>query len=163
MVIYKNGDLLESGCNIICHQVNIDGVMGGGLALQIAKKYSEAEKKYKIFLNTYERLCKRTEYAIGTVCFASCKQPKTDKKILIANCFSQNRDFSTNYEAVEKCFNYIKEMINWFNERFNKQDITIGIPYGYGCGIAKGEWKKVDKIIHDVFENSELRCEIWKL
>ena len=35
MITYKNGDLLESNCNFICHQVNCQGVMGSGIAKQI--------------------------------------------------------------------------------------------------------------------------------
>lgn len=36
MITHHNGDLLKSGCDIICHQVNLQGIMGGGLAKQIA-------------------------------------------------------------------------------------------------------------------------------
>lgn len=39
---------------------------------------------------------------------------------------------------------------------------TIGIPYKYGCGIAKGDWVKVEKIFKNEFEESELRLQIWK-
>lgn len=33
------GNLLESDCDIICHQTNTLGIMGGGIALQIKNKY----------------------------------------------------------------------------------------------------------------------------
>lgn len=60
MLIYKTGDILKATENIICHQVNVDGVMGGGLALQIAKQYPEVEKQYQSYCencnNDYERL-----------------------------------------------------------------------------------------------------------
>ena len=49
MISYHNGDLLKSGCDIICHQVNLQGVMGGGIARQIANKYPDVEKSYKLF------------------------------------------------------------------------------------------------------------------
>jgi len=34
-----DGDLLTSNADYICHQVNTDGVMGGGIALQIKNKF----------------------------------------------------------------------------------------------------------------------------
>lgn len=49
MVTIKNGDILESTENIICHQVNVDGIMGGGLARQIASCYPDVEKGYREF------------------------------------------------------------------------------------------------------------------
>ena len=41
------GDLLETNADIICHQVNLQGVMGGGLALSIARKYPNVNKIYE--------------------------------------------------------------------------------------------------------------------
>ena len=38
MIKFFNGDLLKSGCDIICHQVNEYGVMGAGIAKQIKEK-----------------------------------------------------------------------------------------------------------------------------
>ena len=52
MIKFFNGDLLKSGCDIICHQVNEYGVMGAGIAKQIKEKYPKAlEKNYlkKVF------------------------------------------------------------------------------------------------------------------
>lgn len=38
MVIYKKGNLLESNCDIICHQVNCKRVMRRGIAGQIRQR-----------------------------------------------------------------------------------------------------------------------------
>lgn len=154
MVVYKNGDLLESKCEVICHQVNLDGVMGGGLALQIAKKYPEVEKYYLDFLQS----CTNKELLLGEYCVVNGKDGNVKNGIrIIANCFTQRYDFTTDYDAVYKCFEKLKD-----NMMFAKLK-TIGIPYGYGCGIAKGEWGKVSKIIHRVFGTSEIKCEVWKI
>ena len=45
---------------------------------------------------------------------------------MIANCFTQNEDYSTNYIALKKCFIKLKE-----NCIDMKQ--TIAIPFNYGC------------------------------
>lgn len=47
MIIYKDGDILTSTADVICHQVNCKGVMGAGLAKQIKQKYPAVFKLYK--------------------------------------------------------------------------------------------------------------------
>ena len=39
MVNYVKGNLLESDCDYICHQVNCQGVMNSGIARQIREKW----------------------------------------------------------------------------------------------------------------------------
>ena len=46
-----NGDLLKAKEKFIVHQCNAQGVMGSGVAKQIATLYPEAEKQYKEFIN----------------------------------------------------------------------------------------------------------------
>lgn len=147
MISYHNGDLLESKCNVICHQVNLQGIMGGGLALQIATKYPECEKEYKLFNSCY---------CGGCVDFYQI--PKTND--YIANCYSQELNFDTNYEWVKSCF----EMVLNFAKPSNNEIVTIGVPYNYGCGIANGKWNKVEQIFKELFENEKnIDFQIWKL
>lgn len=146
MISYHKGDLLESQCDIIAHQVNLQGVMGGGLARQIAEKYPQCEEEYKCY-------CKDKKSKIGKVYFY---MTKTDP--IIANCFSQEENFDTNYEAVKKCFEEIKDCAIKIKCK------TIGIPKNYGCGIANGNWQKVEQIFKDIFENEqEIELQIWEL
>ena len=142
MVTYHNGDLLESGCCIIAHQVNLSGVMGGGLALQIARKYPHCEAKYK------ERA--KNPITLGEVFY--CNEGDT----IIANCFTQDIFYNTNYSAVEKAFMKLRAKAEEIG------GVTIGIPYGYGCGIANGNWSIVEEIILKVFCNTNIDCQIWK-
>lgn len=164
-ISYHNGDLLTSGCNVICHQVNLQGVMGGGIALQIAKKYPQVEEKYKSFFAEN----KTTNKLLGEVlvCWVEESPHWQDYKThIIAHCFSQKSNFDTDYGSVKKCFEKIKECIKfelryWF---LHKQQVTIGVPYNYGCGIANGDWNKVENIFKEIFEDEEsIDFQIWKL
>lgn len=148
MISYHNGDLLKSGCDIICHQVNLQGVMGGGLALQIATKYPNCEEQYKYILNRFDMK--------GNVHFF-CYSDRGYSKY-IANCFSQNEDFTTNYEWLKYCFKKILSFVQTQNIE------TIGVPYNYGCGIASGDWNKVEQIFKDIFEDEKnIDFQIWRL
>ena len=133
------GDILESNCNIICHQVNLQGVMGGGLAFQIAKKYPECEKQYKDFV------AKNKDILGGKVFFY-----KIDDSHYIANCFSQNENFDTNYKWVSECAN----TVNLWAKIYGLE--TVAIPYGYGCGIANGNWDIVGSLWEKLVVDAEL-------
>ena len=146
MITYHDGDLLKSGCDIICHQVNLQGVMGGGLAYQIAQKHPECAKQYA----EYVKLFSDPTMLICSVFWHHANE------YAIANCFSQLLNFDTSYVAVREVFKNVKS----YAEILNK---TVGIPYGYGCGIAHGEWAKVERIIKEVFEKSDVDCQIWRL
>lgn len=154
MIKHFNGNLLDSKCDIIAHQVNLQGVMGGGLARQIAMKYPRCEKEYVDYMNhlNTDYKCAK-EYTLGLALLH-----KYAKNKYIANCFSQNMDFETNYEAVKECFEYLLDFCREFDLS------TIGVPYKYGCGIASGDWNKVEQIFKDIFEKENyIELQIWKL
>lgn len=147
MISYHKGNLLESGCDIICHQCNLQGIMGGGLAKQIATKYPKCEKEYNIFSSMGD--------AEGKVMFFEYEDNGEFK--VIANCFSQERNFETNYAWVRECFEKVKDYAKEKNLK------TIGVPFKYGCGIAHGDWNDVEQIFVDLFENEESELQIWEL
>ena len=133
MIKYIKGDLLQTDAPLILHQVNLQGVMGGGLAYSIAHKYPSVEREY----NAYKG-------ALGDVLYS-----ETDD-FIIGNCYSQNEDFTTNYEALETCLMNVR----WYAVKHNIN--VIAIPYKYGCGIAKGNWVTVAQVVNDILGNFEI-------
>ena len=142
MVTFVKGDLLSADVDIICHQVNLQGVMGGGLALQIAKKYPHTEKSYK-------KYCMKKTPDLGD-CLITLED-----SFFIANCFSQEENFDTNYEAVYYCFIKVHSFVDEIRRKYG-DNYKIGIPFKYGCGIANGDWDKVLEIITDVFRDDDV-------
>ena len=130
MITYVKGDLLEANADIICHQVNLQGVMGGGLAYSIARKYPKVNKVYKNYIPKQ----------LGEVCFADTKD------FTIANCFSQTESFDTDYSALRTCLYKVKGYM------ISCGYTSVAIPYKYGCGIANGDWKKVLSVFEEVFK-----------
>lgn len=145
MITYHNGDLLGSKCDIICHQVNLQGIMGGGIALQIARKYPGCESRYKRFVKEQELI------NLGAVFMY--RHYNGD---YIANCFTQDENFNTDYSALSFALKRIKD----FCEQHSVK--TVGFPHGYGCGIANGNWEVVEGVIKSAFENTEIDCQIWR-
>ena len=127
MIKYVHGDLLKTNAPLILHQVNLQRVMGGGLAYQIALKYPSVERDYI-----------RYNGLLGDVCYAHTED------FVVGNCYSQNEDFTTNYDALLTCLLNVREyMLN------NNMD-TVAIPYNYGCGIASGNWAVVKNLFKRV-------------
>ena len=112
----------------------------GGVARQLADKYQGLEQ-------TYSDYCKKHNNRFidlsGDVFLY-----ETPKKI-IANMFSQNENFDTNYLNMEIALKEIKRIAE-------REKLSIAIPYGIGCGIASGDWKTVYKIIEEVFSNYDV-------
>lgn len=148
MLVYKNGDILNATENIICHQVNADGVMGGGLALQIAKLYPEVENKYKKFCRCYNYDYEKLKGNGYMVPIGHLK--------FIENCFTQKPNFDTDYEALKKCFTYLMQLCK-------AHSYSICVPYGYGCGIAHGDWNIVSKIFEDLSNEYEVDILVYRL
>lgn len=148
MIVYKSGDILNATEDIICHQVNVDGIMGGGLALQIAKSYPNVEEKYKEYckenLNVYEILQ------------GESLNIKINDDKEIANCFTQKPNFDTDYRAIYECFTTLLMICK-------KSNKTIAVPYGYGSGIANGDWKVVASIFKELSEEYQVDISIYKL
>ena len=42
MIEYCNGDILDSGADLICHQVNCQGAFGRGMAGAIRQRFPES-------------------------------------------------------------------------------------------------------------------------
>lgn len=115
MVNIREGNILDCKENIIVHQVNVQGVMGGGVARQLALQYPNLEKEYSEFCKVYNNNYKELK---GKV-FKIMLQGK-----FIMNMFSQAEDFNTDYEAMNKALEEIKQYAKSFN-------LNIAIPYRY--------------------------------
>lgn len=148
MTIYKNGDILEATENIICHQVNVDGIMGGGLAKQIASTYPNVELFYRDYCNflsnDYELL--KDDYCIVQI------KPNQ----YVANCFTQRPNFDTDYNSMKICFEALLNVCRNHNK-------TICVPYKYGCGIANGDWNIVETLLSELSDKYDVDIVVYKL
>lgn len=104
MINIVKGNILNCSEDIIVHQVNKDGIMGGGLAKQIAGQYPKTEKKYINFCDKYNFVYENMKGKIFLT---------HENKKYIANIFSQKPNFDTDYEAMkialEKVRKYAEE------------------------------------------------------
>lgn len=145
MIEHIKCDIFKSGADVICHQVNCQGVMGSGIAKQV-------KEKYPVVYESYKRLCDSKKDSPAEL-LGFCQGFKAYDNYII-NVFAQEKfgydgKCYTSYDALRKCLETVKS-------RFNNN--TIAIPYLMGCHRGGGDWNIVYKMIEEVFNNSD--CEV---
>ncbi|MCL2061790.1 MAG: macro domain-containing protein [Firmicutes bacterium] len=148
MIKIMNGNLLESGAEVICHQVNCKGAMDAGIAKQIKIKYP------KVF-EVYQKVCADAGYdhakLLGTICDVPVEKGKNS--LIICNLFGQD-----NYQGSGFCFtdyNALRAALEKVKE--NHGNKKIALPYRMSCSLAGGDWRVVEEIILDAFGND---CDV---
>lgn len=140
-IINIEGNLLEQKLDIIGHQVNGLGIMGGGIALQIKKRYPNVYREYKTICSPI-----KPKKNLG-VCQVVEKESGSNS--YVANLFGQSNigpGLQTDYKALEESLTKLKDYAQ-------ERDLSVGLPYMIGCGLAGGDWNIVRGIIENVFNN----------
>lgn len=169
MIKIIEGDLFDSKATIIAHQVNCQGRMGSGVALQVKQKYPHVYEEYK-------KVC--SPNMLGEIQVVSTEKVfinlYPEGNILnpsnqyICNMFGQlNYGYDgkqyTSLEALEACFYKLKVVISKgvvSLKRNNLKNITIAMPYKIGCARGGADWDKVYKMIEEIFYDCNV--ELWK-
>lgn len=146
MIIVK-GDLLTTPVKYIAHQVNCQGVMGAGVALQLKKKYPALIEMYSTFIQDYKD-CNGGVPPLGNYCAYDTKDIMDHT---IINIFGQNQygcsKCYTNYDAVYQAFSYFHSDLIADREACYDAQLPIAIPYKMGCGLAGGDWEVMYRLL----------------
>ena len=139
-MIFTKGDILDVKAGIICQQVNCMGKMGAGLALAI-------RNKWPVVYQDYMKAYKNGQLTPGYVILSAIDH---HNRLYVASLCGQlhyGRDKQyTIYSAVEECLSKIAT--------FNKENLSVYIPYGMGCGLAGGSWSTVSDMISRILPNA---------
>lgn len=138
------GDILDATEDIICQQVNCQNAMGSGVAKAIYTRWPEVKK-------SYHRYCRRfqdPQNLLGQVQFVNVEPNKQVANIFGQLEFGRNRYKKyTDYAALTNAFNRI---------RLECSGKSLAFPYGFGCGLANGDWKIVGHMIDTYFGDMEV-------
>ena len=131
LIKINKGDILQVQSGLILHGCNTKGVMGAGIAKQIAVKYPDVYSEYV-------RYC-RWDDILGEALFV-----KVSPTLVIGNLFTQDsfgRDPTmryVSYDAVDNAFKRISYL--------EEPDTEIHFPK-IGAGLANGDWTVIQSII----------------
>lgn len=140
MINYIKGNLLDSDCNFICHQVNCQGKMASGVAGQIRKRWPEVYTNYERVVNSK---------MLGKVQILYIEDANIPFQCVV-NMFAQeyygyNGDRYTGYDAFWNCLNELKSKM--------PKGATVAFPYKIGCGLGGANWEIIEKMIDIVFKD----------
>lgn len=129
-IVIKQGDIFESGADILVNPVNCKGAMGAGLALEFKKRFPD-------MYNYYKGQCNEKIINMGRTYF----YPTKNQNVTIVI-------FPTKYNWVDD------SKIEWISESLDDmvrklrsyQGKRIAIP-ALGCGLGGLKWQKVEPLM----------------
>ena len=150
---YVKGDATcpqAKGIKIICHICNDIGGWGKGFVLAISRRWQEPEAQYR----TWHAEGREGGFALGAVQFV-----QVDPEIWVANMIAQRgtqRDSSgppIRYEAVAQCLEQVAA-------KALELGASVHMPR-IGCGLAGGEWSKIEPLIVEQLCGSGLGVTVY--
>jgi O-acetyl-ADP-ribose deacetylase (regulator of RNase III) len=140
-IIYIKGDATcpqAKGVKIICHVCNDIGGWGKGFVLAISRRWEQPEAEYR----AWHAAGKHGGFSLGAVQFV-----QVEPYIWVANMVGQRgmkRGSSgppIRYEAVATCLQQVAV-------KAQELEASVHMPR-IGCGLAGGEWSKVEPLIEE--------------
>ena len=142
------GDLFKIGANILVHQVNCQGAMDDGIALQIRRNLLSRSQYIE-----YRWFCEKNDAdALGSVLYS-----RIGSNRYVASCFAQEESSRTwritDYRALHRCLQNVETTARL-------EGMSVAIPGYIGCGLEGGDWNVVKAIINNVFAASTVNATI---
>jgi O-acetyl-ADP-ribose deacetylase (regulator of RNase III) len=148
VIIYRDGNLLDSTDDCWAHQVNCKGVMGAGVAKAISDKFPEVKERYM-------EIHRSSGWKLGMCCGVFVGNPKVIFNMAAQEDYGRSQNtLRTNYEALRKCFGTAFTFMDKFYLR------TLSIPR-IGCGLAGGDWNIVENLIKEELEPYGITVTVW--
>ncbi len=170
-IVTVKGNITDcpEGINVISHGCNTHNIMGAGVAKALRNKWPET---YEADIRAYNRNLsfnqgnheKTQQNLLGH--FSTTDELDNFKggKVRIMNLYCQRLGINslagcpTDYNAVISAF---RAAIVFLTLNYKTQ-ITVGIPYGMGCGLAGGSWDIYESIIKDAFKKTNMEVILVK-
>ena len=148
MLYFHNGNLLNTNCKYICHQVNCQGKMNSGVAKQIREKYPEV---FEVYAKKYK------EFPLGSVLFVETEDGKCIGNMFGQDNYGYDGKQYTSYEAIEQCLTNVYYHCKTYHK-------TAAFPYGLASVRGGASWDKIYEMIEYIFTkmDMEVDVEIWR-
>ncbi len=153
MVVIKEGNVFDSSADIICHQVNCQGVMGSGVAKEVRERYPNVYEEYRKLCETHN------SYTAGLLGTAQIVPVDDAHSRYIVNCFGQDK---YGYDGAQyTSIGALMEAFAFIAENARRNGLKVAMPYKIGCCRGGADWDTVKKIIDVTFD--DVYVELWKL
>ena len=145
MITYTDGDIFESGADVLVNPVNCQGASGAGLALEFKKRFPQNAEFFR-------RLCIRYDVPPGAVVMF---RESANKPFSIANLTT--KDSWRHPSRLEWIGTGLAALAIKLEQANMK---SVALP-ALGCGLGGLQWSDVKSIIDEVFKDSELEVKVY--
>ena len=156
-IIYVRGDAtapIGNGKKIIAHICNdcVPGKWGAGFVLSLSRRWKEPEREYRAWSARWDP---RKPYDLGEVQFVNAEDD-----IVVANMVAQHGVGSVGgvspirYDALKKCLEKVAVVAL-------EREASVHCPK-IGSGLARGDWKTIEKIIDDALASKGVGVTIYE-
>ena len=163
MVTFHNGNILDSGADVICHQVNCKGAMNSGVAKAVRQKWPKVYTEYKAkcdyeeatvndLYEQYENPIDWSECLLGDIQVVLVDENKAVINMFAQQYYGYDQKRYTSYDAFWYCLGRIKRIIN--------PEKTIAFPARIGCVRGGANWNVILTMIEEVL-GADYNVEIW--
>ena len=166
MVTFHKGNILDSGADVICHQVNCQGVMNSGVAKAIRTKWPEAYIEYRVWYYEWERRADEmggsyecgaptgSELMLSNVLIHAVNDHQNIVHMAAQHSYGYDNRRYTSYDAFWACLGGIKDSI--------PKGSKIGFPDHIGCGLGGANWEVIKTMIWEAL-SEDYDVYIYKL
>ena len=131
------GDLLESNCNYICHQVNCQGRMGSGIAKSIREKWPRV---YSDYMKQFEYMFPEDRnLLLGNIQCVFLHDEHYIVNMFAQEYYGYDGRRYTSYDAFWSCLGKLLDEV--------PEGSSIGFPKGIGCGLGGANWYVIRAMI----------------
>lgn len=143
MLIWKTGNLFDSGADILVNTVNCKGVMGKGIALEFKKRYPQMYQQYK-------KSCALGYFVPGGV------EIWDDRKTTVINIATKD-DWRKGSQYVW----IAKGLVHIHSYLLSRPKLSIAIP-AMGCNNGGLKWDKVKMMIACVLKGLPNKIYVYQ-
>ena len=154
MIYYINGDLLNTQCQYICHQVNCQGKMNSGVAKAVRDKWPVVYEEYCDWHTSYDAWAyahQNQEYTysaadamLGHIQIVKVNNNQNVVNMAAQACFGYDGKRYTSYDAFWLCLGEIREMV--------PKGSSVAFPYKIGCVRGGANWTIIETMIKEALE-----------
>lgn len=135
MIQIVQGNLLESDCDYICHQVNCQGKMNSGIAKQI-------REKWPIVYDEYAKAASFDQH--GHIQLVHINDAYCVINMFAQRYYGYDGRRYTSYDAFWTCLGEIKNFV--------PKGSSIAFPGNIGCARGGANWPVIYAMIKEVLE-----------
>ena len=149
MIEVRQGNVLDIPQGVIVHGCNCQGVMGGGIALQIKQRFPTAYLEYRRVFESESNANGFCGLKLGKISYAVVEQFADNNLKMIVNAntqhlFGRGRR-QTSYDAVAECF---ENVVLLLDEIRSQTGVTPWLFFPeIGAGLGGGDWRIIEQII----------------